>query len=476
MSLKQKEFFDTDSIYLAPQLRPEPCEYLDPSQSWGSFALLKKSKNYLYAQQKCYPLSELHKVIEICTNNSLDYWITQGTFNKFNRRKVNLHSIGVCFVDLDYYNILRYAEMEPEQLLQEHLFPFFEAKHIPFPSLIIDSGAGLQIKWFTERLPARALPRWDCLQNQLTTLLEGFGGDKRAKDASRVLRLVGTINQKTKRPVKVVWVDTDKNCLPIRYEFGLLCDNVLPYTQEQIADFKKKNANKKKSKGTKFNVSKSSPADVISMLKSPNALTLENLNWNRMHDLKKIVEMRGGMGDGFREPMAFYLCNFYALRYAQSGLSDSQVWHEFYQLCRIAAPSWDHSKATNKVSNVFKLMKETQEGKISIYKGREVPLLYIPSNDTIINTFNITSDEQKELITIIDSKEKLKRKAEANKKIRKKPSREEYLNKVYNDSNNRIKEVLRLESCGFKQAEIADFLKISVNAVKSLKKRLKTSF
>lgn len=455
-----------------PNIRPEPFEYLDPLQSWGTFAVLQRQRKYQYAKQRCYPLSELPSVIESCKESDRDYWISQAAFNKFNRRKVNLHSIGVNFVDLDYYNVPAIAQLEPEEVLHEYLLPRLQRLGIPFPSLVIDSGWGLQIKWFTERLPARALPRWDRLQTELVKLLEPIGADKQARDASRILRVVGTVNQKSGLPVRVIWSDTGKDALPIKYEFNVLCDRVLPYTQQRLEELRAKRA--ERTPGTKFSVKRSTSGDVIKMLKSASAHTLENLNWHRLHDLKKIVEMRGGMADGQRELMAFYLCNFYALRYAQSGLDDLLVWHEFYQLCRIAAPHWTDSYARAKVQNVFDLMKRTTGGETQEWNGKEVPLLYVPKNDTIIDLFGITNAEQAELSTIIDADEKRRRKAEANRQSRRcngVVERSEYVDSAKSEANDRMQKVLMLTSQGFKQLQIAEMMGISINAVKSLKKR-----
>lgn len=460
--------------YLVPIVRPEPYEYHDPSK-WGTFSILREHNKLKAAQQLSYRLSELPSVIEECASSDFNYWISQASFTEFNRRKANLHSVGLAFVDLDYYTKPELEDLEPEAVLHDHVFPLLEKHKIPFPSLVVDSGCGIQIKWFTERLPARALPRWDRLQTELVKILEPLGGDKHAKDASRVLRLVGSINQKNKRPVRVIWTDTDKAALPIRYEFNTLCDAVLPFTQEQLEVKRTARQRYKAAKGTKFKAKQSSGADVIKMLKHPFARTKENLNWQRLHDLKKLIELRGSIADGMREPLAFYLCNFYALRYAQSGLSDMNIWHEFYQLCRQAAPHWEHSHARNKTSNVFQLMKRTAGGETQTWKGREVPLLYVPYNETIIDLFGITSEEQRHLTTIIDDTEKQRRDTERHR-VKGNHATKADDNKRRSDSaEERMKQVLKLTSQGFKQEQIAEFMGTSVNAVKSLKRRAKAT-
>ncbi|WOO30749.1 hypothetical protein R1T29_23835 (plasmid) [Vibrio parahaemolyticus] len=458
-----------------PSVRPEPYEYLDPTLEWGTFSLLHKTKSSAWAKQRSYKLSELESVIKSIEQDpdlkESNYWISQAAFNKFNRRKANLRSIAVCFVDLDYYTTDLHL-VQPEQMLFEYVFPLLEKLGIPLPSLVIDSGQGLQLKWFIERLPARALPRWDRLQTELCNALSPLGADANSKDASRVLRLQNTYNTKTGELAKVIWCDTDKNALPVRYEFNSLCNSILPFTQEQLAELRDKR--KKQRTNKHFAIAETKRSEVIQMLKHPFARTPENLNWNRLHDLKKIIELRGELGDGNREVMAFYLCNFYALRYAQAGQADQYIWHEFYQLCKTAAPHWDNEKCQSKVNNVFNLMKQQAKGEMKLWNGEEVPMLYVPKNETMIELFGITTAEQKHLKTIISDSEKQRRNTVAHRERRKGGSMEDYKAKRSNDSTERMREVRKLTSQGFKQAQIAELMGITINAVKSLKKRAKT--
>lgn len=147
------EFNEFNLEQYVPNLRHEPAEYLDPNMSWGSFSILKKKSKY--SSQVSYRLSELTEVIASlhCKSYSeYDVWISQASFNRFNRRKANLHSIAVSFVDLDYYNIPALANLDSEKVLHEYVFPLLISKKIPLPSYVIDSGNGMQIKWITEQL------------------------------------------------------------------------------------------------------------------------------------------------------------------------------------------------------------------------------------------------------------------------------------------------------------------------------------
>ncbi len=215
------------AIDLSPDI--ETGNYLD-AQKWGWFTTLHRERGKSKAHQKAYPLRDLPQVLTLVGQDrrDVDWWISQAVFTKPNRRKVNLAHVGVAFVDLDYYRFPGLACL-PESEILDRVGLHCEQTGIPLPSLIIDSGKGLQIKWFHEPLPRQALPRWDALQKGLVKSFEPLGADANARDISRVLRIVRTTNQKTGRQARVIWVNTDYDILdPKQYTFNGLVEQVLP--------------------------------------------------------------------------------------------------------------------------------------------------------------------------------------------------------------------------------------------------------
>ena len=174
--------------------------------------------------QRTYRLSELPTVIE-ALDPARDTWISQAEFCKPNRRIVHLLRLSLCFVDLDTYKTPFKGE-SPEALDRRVRGYCLDEWNLPLPSLILYSGRGLQVKWLLERpLPRAALPRWNAVQKQLVTNLEPFGADPGARDASRLLRLVDTVNTRSGERVRVLWVNeqtetfnaTILNCSPKRF-------------------------------------------------------------------------------------------------------------------------------------------------------------------------------------------------------------------------------------------------------------------
>ncbi|WP_334170178.1 hypothetical protein [Zoogloea sp.] len=126
-----------------------------------------------------------------------DTWLTQAEFMRPNRRVVNLARVGLLFADLDTYRQPWAAGRTPEQLAAAVLYHCAQ-EGIPTPSLLVYSGRGIQAKWLLDgTLPRQALPRWNACQRYLVDRLSGLGADPQAKDASRVLRLVSTVNTKS---------------------------------------------------------------------------------------------------------------------------------------------------------------------------------------------------------------------------------------------------------------------------------------
>ena len=92
------------------------------------------------------------------------------------------------------------------------------------------------MKWLLERpLPRAALPRWNAVQKHLVASLELFGADPGARDASRVLRLVDTVNTRSGERVRVLWVNEREGEIQ-HYPFDYLAETILPLDRETLRE------------------------------------------------------------------------------------------------------------------------------------------------------------------------------------------------------------------------------------------------
>ena len=444
----------------------ETAGYLDESR-WGTFSVLRKPKGSSKAYQRSYKLCDLLYVLEQAQKDkTADYWISQGVFSKFNRLKTNLASIATAFVDIDYYHT-KYIHLDPVSIITK-LLRRCDELGIPEPSIIVGSGRGLQAKWFHENLPKNALARWDTMQRHLVNSFEELGGDPHARDASRVLRVVNTLNQKNLEPVKVLYVNNRFEIdEPVRYKFNDLCRAVIPEKLPANDEILKEVDPGKKQKGS---VSKLSAWQ--------RGFCLNSLNWTRMCDLQNLIKLRGGdVGDGLREPMAFYLCNFYALRYYKDlSVRPLDNWNEFRNLSLEAAPHWDAEKIRDKTSNLYELTRRMARGETVEYGDKEYPPLYTPTNETLIDLFKITEVELLQMRTIISPDEKRRRDTARKQTERRNAGvkeRTEYDKERKAEAAQLAERVCKMKQDGLKQKAIAVELGISPARVSQIVKAQK---
>ena len=235
--------------------------------------------------QKSYRLSEMPQVIE-GLDPDRDTWISQAEFIRPNRRVVYLLRLNLCFVDLDTYKTP--WKVYPPDALANIVRGFCQDEDIPDPSLILFSGRGLQVKWLLERpLPRAALPRWNAVQKQLVAILERFGADPGARDASRLLRLVDTINTRSGERVRVLWVNESQGEIR-HYGFDHLAEWVLPVDRDVIRQ--EREAREKR-------------CESLQLLQGGKtghlrAFSGRQLAWDRLEDLRTLAKLRGWMKSG----------------------------------------------------------------------------------------------------------------------------------------------------------------------------------
>lgn len=345
---------------------------------YGTFAILRNVSNSPSKQQRTYPLRELANVIE-GLDKTQDTWISQGEFKGFNRRVVNLLRTGVVFADLDTYRT-PFREYSPETLAWIVVQRCHD-EGLPIPSIILFSGRGLQVKWFlSSPVPGRALPRWNAVQKALGTALSDLGADPSARDASRVLRLAGTVNTKSGEFTRVIHV-TGQPDSPLLHNFEELAEAVLPVAREQL---------RKKAKPS------------LQLLQGGHTGNLKTLNggqlaWDRLHDLRKLVQLRGGSApEGQRMTFLFWMLNFASL---SGQIHSSQFWYESRTLAAEIAPEWP--VRLEELSTLYHKAKSYNDGQMVDFGGRKYPQLYTPKNQHLIDLFGITDDEQQQLRTVI---------------------------------------------------------------------------
>lgn len=364
----------------------EPAEYLQTRGRPGFFSVLKKTNNSV--RQSSFELSQLPEIMR-AADPTIDTWITQAVFNQNNRRAVNLRDVGLLFVDLDTYHCEGLAGKTPEEMTALLLI-FCSQEEIPQPSIVLFSGRGLQSKWLlSEAILPVSLFEWNQVQLALVKLFEPFAADRAARDVSRVLRLEKTINTKSGEICRVTHVTGGVEACPARYDFQELRERLVPEIKVVPASPEKKPGRKP-------------------ILALPRELNFRRLNWYRLYDLRDLWKIRGGVPEGYRELTLFWELNF-LLRAEPGKVSD--LWKEAESLAGQIAPGQRFYRNSD-LSTLYQRAQAARQGKTFEFQGREYPAMYTPRNQTLIELFQITPEEEQGLRTIISKTEKNRRRRE----------------------------------------------------------------
>lgn len=390
--------------------------------------------------QRSFRTRDMGQVLRLLPKDR-DTWLSQAEFIAPNRRVVNLASLSSLFLDVDCYKIgLDPAKAETLLLLK------CEEERFPLPSLVIHSGRGIQVKWLLDKsLPRPALPRWNAAQRELVDLFAELGADPAAKDASRVLRLVETVNSKSGTVVHVSWANMAPSGEVASHDFDHLCEHLLPYSREQLAEMREKRKQAKAARAA-IKVVAGNPA-------AKGGFSARQLAWNRMEDLRILYRLRDGRIEGLSMPLMFWSLNFLLM----SGATNSNLmWHEAEALCKEFG--FGQFNRRSELSTLYAKAKESEAGKTVTHNGRTYTALYRVKNSTLIDLFQITSDEQRQLKTIIGEDEYKERDRLRDEKRRRQAgavTREQYLATVGSDAEQKRATARLLRAQGKTWAEVA---------------------
>ena len=399
-------------------LKVEKIEYIDKvhgnSKGWITRSCIDENG---YSQWH-YKYKEL-KETDLTGEN---IYITLNTFYKPCRRLEYIKELNALFIDLDCYN----TKFTKEQIIMNLEENYFN-KLIPATNYILDSGRGLGLLWLINKVPSQALPLWKAIEEYLYNQLKAFGADRQALDATRILRVPGSINSKSKTVVSII------------DEYDYIYD-LREIQKEYLPELKPKE--KKKGRPKKINY----------------IYRERSLYYARIQDIIKLCELREYDLRGKREIILFlyryYLCSF--TEDVQKAIEDVLELNSMfiYPL---------------KENEVIRATRSAE--KCYLDKNKE----YKYKNDTLIELLEITEDEETQMSTIISKNEYKRRNNEYNKKKYQEKLKEEGKLSKKAEVKVRREKIKDLLAEGLSQKEIYSLLKISkrtcVNDVKFLKEQ-----
>lgn len=432
-------------------------EQCDALAGWGHQAL--SAHKDPRTRQESYPLDQMARVIPMLRKDR-DTWLSQAEFFRPNRRLVNLLRLPICFVDIDTYKT-EYAALTQEQALRD-ILTRLDDEGLPWPSLVVSSGRGLQAKWLLQgALPRQALPRWTAVQRALCRTLEPFGGDMQATDASRVLRLVNTVNTKAGMRAEVVYT-CERNGRLAHYDFDELADAALPLTRAEI-EAQREAASRRGRRGLVV-------IDGGRSMPRGGRASWAAYNWLRLEDLRKLSAIRHGeqgVPEGWRDLFVFHATLSSALSLPHLACAN-HLTREACQLAKELAPTLSHREAVAYTSSVVARAKKAAAGEKVIYRGREVSPLYTYKTSTMLETFQITASEQQSLRVLISKDEGDRRRRKRDKERKRKERRAAGMlerGAYEGRSQERAEVARRLALEGLSQTAIAERLGVSLRSV-----------
>lgn len=394
---------------------------------------------------------------------NLDSYVSMNTFCYPDRHEWNAFELNAFYVDLDIYDV----GLSLSQAVYELKEDVFGWHNFPAPTFWVYSGRGLQLIWKIETVPGqtqKALALYKKVQEYLTDgLFRGYGADEACKDASRVLRLPGSINTKSGEKAQIIEYNPEAV-----YTMRQFVDEYLPqkyydeWFHSQYPEFpskKKKVAttNPVKRKKTKAFAEPSS----IARLKTKNTYTSYRA---KIQDILDLCKMRNWKMPKRREFTLFLL------RYWTSIVESPEIALEFILQVnsKFAEPLSEHEviEATKSADDAAKafLSEELVE-----WEGRMVQKGYNYKNESLIKIFTITPEEQEHLSFIISKDIKYSRN---NARRRAERRNENGLTRRKQQEQDTIQQVAFLLSEGVKQKEIAEKLEITPARVSQIKKKL----
>lgn len=233
-------------------------------------------------------------------NSSAAYYMTHNGFTAPRRTSDQVRQLNALFFDLDCHNLgpneTRCAVRAAIAKLQEAVFN----GQLPVPTMIIDSGRGLQLFYVLQRsVPYRssadgepnvkAIGLFNHVQKRLAELLDavmgavaGISVDRATFDASRVSRIPGTFNAKAGRFAKLL--DYSETALHNLSELSRFC------AQSSL-------------------LVRKSPDRTKRFKRSGTVLQFQPLMMSRLSKIMELQEHRGYDCAGNRELMSFVFYN-----------------------------------------------------------------------------------------------------------------------------------------------------------------------
>ncbi|HFT7948441.1 TPA: hypothetical protein ACGR77_005955 [Pseudomonas aeruginosa] len=356
--------------------------------------------------------SSLSKLKETLTDlkDVVDVYATVNQFT-FTRKLENLIYTTMFYSDLDIYHT-DFKNISKEDFI-EKVLNYCDEKKIPEPNLMIYSGNGFYLKWlFSEKCNRYefTLDKYKIAQKAINELFQFLGADSKALDASRVLRLPGSINSKTGKKCEVIYFNDERKSA--QDLFDAFSQFYTPEPAKPLKSRSKKVVDDETEKQEKPAKQKLLLVKRDSSKAPKKTLSGPQLAKARYDDLQKLIEIRNNNVENSRMTFLFWLLNFKSLCGATNFVDFESDAYEIAEKLNFKKHEW----SLEELSTLEKKVKKHNDGYKKVVKQNDeyfkLSNLYTPKNQTLIDIFQITDEEQMKLKTIISTSEKNSRRAQ----------------------------------------------------------------
>lgn len=404
----------------------------------GFITIAKKDKNTGEFRQYHYNTPE-----QLAENLSDwigdDVFFSQNTFYRPRRTIENIRELRSLYVDLDFY-IFNYA---PEWILGKLEHEYF-GKTIPEPNIIIFSGQGIVLIWMIDPIPYKALPLWQAVEYYLLDQLKDLGGDPKATDAARIFRIAGSRNSKNGAFVRTEYRHD------YRYDIHQIQYDYLPELTPK--------KNKKKKPGRK--------KKIVSLYNT------FSLHIARADDLRDLIKLRNGAMDGMRETVCF-LYRYWTCCFRNDPQEALQATMDINNQFTKPLSNKEVERATRSAQKAWEARSNKEADKLAKEKGYP-GAGYNLTNAKLIDWLQITQEEMEHLSTIINTKEKNRRRREKYQAEEGRLSREAYIQQEKQKTMSRKEQLQEAMEAHphLSNRKLATMLGISESYIRKIKKHL----
>ncbi|MCU5364636.1 hypothetical protein OCD85_27385 [Bacillus pacificus] len=331
-------------------------------------------------QEAGFDYKTLIRDISKQTNGKIDQYLVPNVLSFPTTRKVStLREIQFLYSDIDDYKVID-GGYTYEQIM-EVINKLVEEKKMPRPTALLKAH-GWQPLWKHSPIPFFREFEWKKMQSLILSELKSIGADPAATDAVRYLRANNSIHGGTNERVKM-YVFTDDF-----YSFDDLYKTYIRPTERPKPH--KKKEYKKAGKITQGNY------PLWRKFKWGSPQQIRSLHITRLMDLEKLVlELRGGCITGNREYVCFLYRYWHLCSHGDEKSAICAMLDFYHSFATVNVPYSDHDliRRTNSAETAWNnWLKDSKDG-------------YNYSNEKLIEVFDITPEEQKEMETIIGDKE-----------------------------------------------------------------------